>query len=94
MLSFILSHSSLSPSRITFKSAKHPQFFHISPGNCSIMARLSIGIVCFLSWASAEYTAPSADQVNAIKDIIKAALKEDKDYLPTVVRLGNYCLLE
>ena len=37
----------------------------------------------------AEYTAPLADQVNAIKDLVQDALKDEKDFIPTCLRLGK-----
>ena len=37
----------------------------------------------------AEYTAPSADQVKAIKELVQDALKEEKDFIPTCLRLGK-----
>ena len=37
----------------------------------------------------AEYYAPSADQVKAIKELVQDALKEEKDFIPTCLRLGK-----
>ena len=46
-------------------------------------------IAVFFRAALSEYAAPSANHVNAIKELLQDALGEERNFIPTCVRLGK-----